>query len=117
MQSFDSLSHFRNGKKKDTAISIKMRETNSTEGSPIMNTLERNVEDEPQVLVLTQEAVNEQIRNHIAPLTKHLQDLIRLIKAMKTAQHPTSNPSAATSASFSAAGYQLDTSLTLPIQI
>ena len=59
--------------------------------------------------VLTQEEVSEQIRNHIAPLTKQLEELTQLIQGMTTAQHPTSYSRAITRASFSAAGDQRDT--------
>ena len=53
MQSFDSIRHLRNGRKYDTANSVKLSEINSTESSAIMNLPERNVEDEPEVNVLT----------------------------------------------------------------
>ena len=65
MQSFDSIKQLRNGKTYDTAYSIKMRQNNSTESSPIIKALERNVEDEPEVHVVIQKEVNEQIINHI----------------------------------------------------
>ena len=83
-----------------------MSENNSTESSPVRNAPECNVEDEPEVYILTQEDVNEQIGSHIAPLTKQLEDMTRLIQGMTTAQNPTSHPRAGTSASFSATGYQ-----------
>ena len=66
-----------------------MSESSSIESSPIMNAPELNVEDEPEVHFLTQVEVNEQIRSHIAPLTKQLEDL--------TARHPTSFRRAGTS--------------------
>ena len=77
-----------------------MSASNSTESSPIVNALERHVEDEPEVHVLNQEEVNEQMRSYIARLTNQLEDLTRLIREMTTAQHPTSYPRAATSASY-----------------
>ena len=85
-----------------------MNESNSTEGSPIKTAPERNVDDEPQVHDLTQEEVNEQIRNRNAPLTKQLEEFIRLFQSMSTAQHAASYPRAGTSVSFSAVGYPPD---------
>ena len=75
MLSFDSIRQLRNGKKYGTAISIKMSECASAESSPIMNASERNVEDEPEAHVSTQDKVNDQIKNHNAPLTSQLEDL------------------------------------------
>ena len=86
-----------------------MTENNNTECSPIMKAPERNVDDEPEVHVLTQEEVNEQIKSHIAHVTRQLEVLTRLIQGMSTAQHPTFYPGAGAGASFSAAGYQPDT--------
>ena len=69
MQFFDSVWQSRNGKKYDTANSLKMNDSNNTESSPIVNAPGRNARDELEVHVLTQEEVNQQVRNHIAPLT------------------------------------------------
>ena len=90
MQSFDSVWQLRNGKKYDTANTLKMNDSKNTESSPIVNAPGRNARDELEVHALTQEEVNEQVRNHIGPLTKQLQDLTRLIQGMTTAQLPTS---------------------------
>ena len=85
-----------------------MSENYSTKSSPIINAPKHNVEDEPEVHVLTQKEVNQQIRNYIAPLTKQLENLSGFTQGMTTDQHPTSHPRAATSASFSVPGYQPD---------
>ena len=69
VQSFDSIQQLKNGKKYHTVNSTKMNESNSTGGSPNINALERNVENELEVHVSTQEKVNEQIGNHIAMVT------------------------------------------------
>ena len=42
--------------------------------------------------MLTQEAVNEQIRGFIAPLTRQLEELIRLVQKMSTSGRPNSYP-------------------------
>ena len=73
-----------------------------------MNALERNVDNEPEAHMVTQEEVNEQIEKHIAPLTKQLEELTWSIQGMSTTQHATSSPSACTSTSFSVAGYPPD---------
>ena len=39
---------------------------------------------------LTQEAVDEQIRGLIAPLTRQLEELSRLVQEMSTSRHPNS---------------------------
>ena len=95
-----------------TAISINMNESNSTVDSPIKTAPERNVDDEPQVHALTQEEVIEKIGSRNAPLTKQLEDLIRLFQSLSTAQHAASYPRAGTSASFTAAGYPPDNVVT-----
>ena len=90
MQSFDSIQQLKNGKKYDTANGKKISENSYVESSPITNLRERNVEDEPEVHVLTQEELNAQIRNHIGPLSSQLEELTRLIQDKTTAQHPNS---------------------------
>ena len=76
---------------------------NNTESSPIMKAAEGNVDDVSEVHVLTQEEVNEQIRSHIAPLTRQPDEMKR---GDVTAQHPASYPRAGTIGSFGTAGYQ-----------
>ena len=52
-----------------------------------------NVEGEfPEFQTLTQEAVSEQIRGFIAPLTCQLEELTRLVQGMTTSRHPNSYP-------------------------
>ena len=55
-----------------------------------------NVEGEEvsELQSLTQETVNEQIRGFIAPLTRQLEELTRLVQGMATSRHP--NPYART---------------------
>ena len=106
MQSSDWIRQMRNGKKYETAICISLNE--NSESSPIMNAPERKIEEESNARTLTQGKDNEQIRSFIAPLTDQLEYLTRLIQRMSAAQHPNKYPSAGTSASFSASGYQSD---------
>ena len=52
-----------------------------------------NVEGEiPEFEALTQEAVNEKMRGFIAPLTRQLEELTRLVQGMTTSRHPNSYP-------------------------
>ena len=83
-----------------------MSQRNSAESSFIMITLKCNVGGELEVHVLTWKEVHKQIRNKIAPLTKKLEDLTRLIKGLATAQHSTLFPGACTSAISRAFGFQ-----------
>ena len=46
----------------------------------------------PEFQTLTQEAVNEQIRGFIGPLTRQLEELTRLVQGMTTLRHPNSYP-------------------------
>ena len=53
----------------------------------------KNVEGKiPEFQTLTQEAVTEQIRGFIAPLTRELEELTRLEQGMSTSRHPNSYP-------------------------
>ena len=45
-----------------------------------------------QFQTLTQEAVNEQVRGFIGPLTRQLEELIRLVQGMTTSSRPNSYP-------------------------
>ena len=52
-----------------------------------------NVEGEvPSFQTLTQEAVKEQVRGFIAPLTRQLEELTRLLQGMTISRHPNSYP-------------------------
>ena len=46
----------------------------------------------PEFQTLTQEAVKEKMRGFIAPLTRQLEELSRLVQRMNTARHPNSYP-------------------------
>ena len=51
-----------------------------------------NVVENPETQTLTHEAVDEQIREIIAPLTRQLEELTRLVQEMSTSRHPNSYP-------------------------
>ena len=83
-----------------------MSEGNSPETNPVMGAPEDNINGESKERFLAQEEVDEQIRSYNAPLTKtkQLEGLTRPIQGQQLNNYPR----AGTSASFSAAGYQLD---------
>ena len=58
------------------------------------NSSETVGEEVPHIHTLTQEAVNEQIRGFIAPLTRQLDELTWLVQAMVTTRHPSHYPRA-----------------------
>ena len=69
-----------------------------------------NVEgDIPEFQTLTQEAVNEQIRGFIAPLTRQLEELTRLVQGMTTSRHSNSYPRTELGATSGTAMPQSDT--------
>ena len=82
----------KNGKRYQTSIERTMSNHGSTEEIANRSSLE-NVEGEvAEFQTLTQEAVNEQIRGFIAPLTRQLEELTRLVQGMATSRHPNSYP-------------------------
>ena len=82
----------RNGKRYQTSIERIMSNHGSTE--EIANRISSEiVEGEiPEIQTLTQKAVNEQIRGFIAPLTRQLEELTRLVQGMTASRHPNSYP-------------------------
>ena len=80
-----------------------MRENNSSEAGPISSAHENNTDTESKTRILTQKVVNEKMKNHIAPLIRRLQDLIRLIQCISTGHRSNFSLQAGTSANSSAA--------------
>ena len=81
-----------------------MSGSNSFETNAVMSASQNNTYNESEALILTQEEVDEQIRNSIAPFTRQKEDLTRLIQGMFSAHQPNLSPRAGTSDSFSTAG-------------
>ena len=78
----------RNGKRYQTSIERTMSNHGSTE-ELANRTSSENVEGEvPGFQTLTQKAFNEQIRGFIAPLTRQVEGLARLVQGMTTPRHP-----------------------------
>ena len=77
----------RNGKRYQTSNERIMSNHGSTE--KIANrSSSQNVEEVPEFQTLTQEAVNEQIRGFISPLTRQLEELTRMVQGVTTLRHP-----------------------------
>ena len=85
-----------------------MSDHGSTEENVTGNSSE-NVEGEVfEIQTLTQEAVNEQIRAFVAPLTRKLEELTRLVQGMVTTPHPSHYPRTDFGATCGIATYQSD---------
>ena len=88
MPNFTEYREIRNGKRCQTSIERTLSNHGSTEGISKGRSLE-NVEGEvSEFQTLTQEAVKEQIRGFIAPPTRQLEELTRLVQGMTTSRHP-----------------------------
>ena len=97
----DTIRVLRNGKKYETATITIMSE-NSSSGK------NDDVDSESETRIPTQEDVNEQMRSCIVPLTKQLEDWIRLVQKMSSAHQPNIYRRAGITACFSAAGHLAD---------
>ena len=67
-----------------------MNHHSSTEEIVNRSSLENMERENPEIQTLTQVAVDEQIRGFIAPLTRQLEELTRLVQEMATSKHPNS---------------------------
>ena len=82
----------RNGKRYQTSIERILSNHSDTEEIDNRCSSE-NVEGEvPEFQMLTQETLIEQIRGFIAPLTRQLEELTRLVQGSTTSRHPNSYP-------------------------
>ena len=96
-----------------TSIKGTMSDHSSTEEN-LTGISSQNVEEKvPEIQTLTQEAVGEQIRGLIAPLTHQVEDLIRLVQGMVTMKHPDHFPRTDKSTTSGRATHQSDISLTI----
>ena len=65
-----------------------MSENSSVEDNRAGNSSENVEEEFPEIHTLTEVVVNEQIKGFIAPLTRQLEELTRLVQRMVTTPHP-----------------------------
>ena len=82
----------RNRKRYQTSDEHEMSHHGSTEEIVNRSSPENIEGGNPAIQMLTQEAVNEQIRGFIAPLTCPPEELTRLVQIMSTSKHPSSHP-------------------------
>ena len=69
-----------------------MSQHSSTEEVANKNSLKNIVGENREMQTLTQEALDEQIRGFVAPLTRQVEELNRLVQEMSTSREPKSNP-------------------------
>ena len=109
MLDFDSYRELRNGKRYNTNSGQTVSENGSTEDNRAGNSLENIEEEIPEIGTLTQEAVNEQIKGFITPLTRQLEEMTRLVQGMVKKPHQSHYPWTDYSTIFGAVIYQPDT--------
>ena len=71
-----------------------MSENGSAEDNRTGNSSENIEKGVPEIRFLTQEAVNDQIKGFIAPLTRQLEELTQLVLGMVTTSHRSHYPRA-----------------------
>ena len=91
MPVIDTQQDFNNGKSNDKTI-------NSSENNALLNVHSSNPDSDSKPHILTQKAVDGQNEKYIAPLTKQLEYLTRLIKGMSSFHQTNLPPRASTSA-------------------
>ena len=89
---FNSIDYgeLRNGKRYQTSTERIVSNHGTTEEISNRSSLENVKGEIPEIQTLTQEAVNEQIRGFIDPLTRQLEELTRMVQEMTTSRHPNS---------------------------
>ena len=73
MRVFDTVREMRIGRNYDADNDMNLSENNSSESSRITSAHGDNINNKSEARLLTQEEVDEQIRNYIAPMNKRLQ--------------------------------------------
>ena len=86
-----------------------MNASNTTNNVHFQNERKNNSFSEPGPYVMTHKEVDEQIKYHIAPLKKQLEDLTRLIQGINQSHPPNSTPTVSTSTRFATAGASSNT--------
>ena len=86
-----------------------MSENGSAEDNMAGKASENTKGEVPEIRILTEEAINEQIKGFIAPLTRQLEELTRLVQGMVTTPHPCYHPKTDYSSISGTSAYQPDT--------
>ena len=74
-----------NGQRCDIFKHSRITEINNTENNDLQNAPVINSDSESETHMLTQEAINEQIKNYVALLTEQLQDLTQVMEGITQA--------------------------------
>ena len=85
----------------DTLANSRMTEANSIKARGLLSTNSRNTVSKSEARILTKENVEEQIKFHIAPLTRHPKDMTRLIQGMPSVYQQNLSQCASTKNLFS----------------
>ena len=78
-----------------------MTEAKSNKARGLLSTNSRNTVSKSETRILTEEKVEEQIKFHIAPLTRPPEDMTRLIQGMPSVYRQNLSPCASTKNLFS----------------
>ena len=113
----DSYQNLGNSKKYNKNPERTLSENGSVEENRAGNSSQNVVEENPEILTLTQEAFNRTIEGFIAPKTRQLEELTGLVWGMVTTPHPSHYPRTDYSAIFGTARKQPTTTLPLAIVI
>ena len=95
---------FGKGKRYDNFKNNRTVEINSSENKDMQNAQRSNSDSESEPNILTRELVDEKFKKCIAPLTKQLEDLTRLMQRMSRAHQSKFPSTVSTSANFSTTG-------------
>ena len=104
MSVLHTLQALRNSKKYEMIANIRMSENDGSQTNALPKTNASNAAFASETGILTQKEVDEQITNYIAPMTRQLENLTRLILDMSTAHRKNLSPRAGTSGNSSTAG-------------
>ena len=84
MLNFCSYRELRNGKRCNSNRESEMSENGDVEENRSSTSSEKVEEEIPEIHTFTQEAVKEQIKGFISPLTRQVEEMIKLVQGMVT---------------------------------
>ena len=108
MTVFNTHPKLKNGKRRDTIANNRMTAISTSGTSDILNNHRGNTDSDSEARIMTQEEVNEQIKNYTANLTVQLEDLTRLRQGMSRTHQKNVSQSASTCSNSSATGMSSD---------
>ena len=108
MLGFDSYRKLRKGKRYNRITDLNISEIGSIEVNGVRNSSENFEEEFPEVRVLTQKVVNEQLKDFMTPITRQLKKLTWLVQEMMTTPQPSPYPRADYSAISGGSVHQPD---------